>query len=191
MALSLPLFTEPSPRSRRVKSCRCAPPSPLPAWERNRAPFGAYHGEVRIEQAQETDLNAVVSLLAEQFREHRIDLNREQLSEAVLGLLSQPSRGAILLARDPEPVGVAVLAFTWTLEHGGLVAWLDELFVLPEHRGSGIGRALLRRALELAKEHGCRAVDLEVDGDHARAERLYQREGFSTLHRRRWAKKLI
>jgi GNAT superfamily N-acetyltransferase len=145
---------------------------------------------MRIEMAQAEDLNAVVALLAEQFREHRIDLDGEHLAEAVMGLFSDASRGAVLLGYDPEPVGVAVLAYTWTLEHGGQAAWLDELFVLPMHRGCGIGRALLQRGLEVAKERGCRAVDLEVDADHARAERLYQREGFASLSRRRWAPRL-
>jgi GNAT superfamily N-acetyltransferase len=145
---------------------------------------------MRIAEAQRSDRNAVVALLAEQFREHRIDLDDQRLAEAVEGLFAEASRGTILLACDPEPVGVAVLAFTWTLEHGGLVAWLDELFVVPHHRDRGIGRALLQRALEVARERGCRAVDLEVDADHARAERLYQREGFALLSRTRWARRL-
>jgi GNAT superfamily N-acetyltransferase len=145
---------------------------------------------MRIATAQKDDLNAVVALIGEQFAEHYIDLEPRQLSDAVLGLLSDPSRGAVQLAFDPEPVGVAVLAYTWTLEHAGLVAWLDELFVLPAHRGRGVGLALLRRALKVAAEAGCRAVDLEVDADHVRAERLYQREGFVALPRRRWAKRV-
>jgi GNAT superfamily N-acetyltransferase len=145
---------------------------------------------MRIEMARAGDSNAVVDLLGEQFREHGIELAQEQLSVAVQGMLSDAARGGILLAYDPEPVGVAVLAFTWTLEHGGLVAWLDELFVVPDYRGRGIGGALLRRALGVAAERGCRAVDLEVDAEHARAERLYEREGFVWLSRRRWAKRL-
>jgi GNAT superfamily N-acetyltransferase len=148
--------------------------------------------EMRIAMAQTADTNAVVTLLAEQFREHGIGLGAEKLGEAVRGLVSDPARGAVVLARAsaPEPVGVAVLAYTWTLEHGGLVAWLDELFVAPAFRGRGIGRALLLRALDVARENGCRAVELEVDSDHGRAEHLYQREGFAMLARKRWAKRL-
>ena len=145
---------------------------------------------MRIELAQTADLNTVIALLAEQFREHGISLSLEDLSRGVSGLLSDATRGRVLLAHDPEPVGVAVVAFTWTLEHGGPVAWLDELFVLPERRCSGIGRALLQRAMAIAKERRCLAIDLEVDLAHGRAERLYEREGFTALSRRRWAKKL-
>jgi GNAT superfamily N-acetyltransferase len=145
---------------------------------------------MRTDLANADTLDTVIALLGAQFKEHRIALSLDDLSKAVRGLISDEGRGTLLVAHDPEPIGVAVLAYTWTLEHGGLVAWLDELFVLPEHRGRGIGRALLRRALEVAKEKGCRAVDLEVDSEHAEAERLYRREGFVSLPRRRWARRL-
>jgi GNAT superfamily N-acetyltransferase len=145
---------------------------------------------MRIRLAQAEDLDAAVRLLAAQFGEHDIALDAPELLEGVRGLTFDAGRGAVLIASDPEPVGVAVLAYTWTLEHGGLVAWLDELFVVPQHRGRGTGRALLRQAVEVARENGCRAVELEVDLEHARAERLYQREGFAVLPRRRWAKRL-
>jgi GNAT superfamily N-acetyltransferase len=145
---------------------------------------------MRIRLADLEDLDAVVRLLADQFREHDIVLDMPELREGVRGLISDPDRGAVILAGDPEPIGIAALAYTWTLEHGGLVAWLDELFVVPEHRGQGTGRALLVRALGVARDKGCRAVDLEVDLHHSRAERLYQREGFSALPRQRWAKRL-
>jgi GNAT superfamily N-acetyltransferase len=146
---------------------------------------------MRIEPAKPTDLDAVVALLTSQFDEHRIDLERQELRDAVAGLLADVSRGAALIARDPDPIGVAVLAYTWTLEHGGRVAWLDELFVVAEGRARGVGRALLVEAIEVARRAGCRAVELEVDVEHERAEHLYEREGFAPLSRRRWAKRLL
>lgn len=145
---------------------------------------------MEIRAADIGDLDAVVELLGAQFEEHRVALSLRQLSDAVRGLISDERRGTILLAQDPHPNGVAALAYTWTLEHGGLVAWLDELFVVPTHRGRGVGQALLRRALDVAKEAGCRAVDLEVDSNHARAEHLYRRDGFTPLARRRWVRRL-
>jgi GNAT superfamily N-acetyltransferase len=145
---------------------------------------------MQIRSATATDLGPATSLLCAQFAEHRIALEHEELREAVRLLIDEPSRGAVLLAEDPGPVGLAVLAYTWTLEHGGLVAWLDELFVVPTHRGRGIGRALLGQAEREASRRGCRAMELEVDVDHARAESLYRREGFAVLPRRRFSKPL-
>jgi len=145
---------------------------------------------MKIETATVEAFDAAVRLLCLQFDEHAIELTDNELAACLGALLADPSRGAVLLAYDPEPVGIAVLAYTWTLEHGGRVAWLDELFVVPEHRDRGVGLTMLRRALAVAKDAGCRAVDLEVDASHERSEHLYEREGFRRLSRGRWAKKL-
>ncbi len=153
-----------------------------------------------IVRADASSVGGAVPLLLDQMRDHRISVDSEELTRAVRALVEIPVRGAVLLAKEREVarfvipeggvVGVAVLAYTWTIEHGGPCAWLDELYVLPSLRDRGIGRALLLRALETARGDGARAVDLEVDVEHERAERLYEREGFESLPRRRWAKKL-
>lgn len=38
-------------------------------------------------------------------------------------LVDEPGRGAVFVAWDPDPVGLALLSFQWTVEQGGLVAW--------------------------------------------------------------------
>lgn len=43
---------------------------------------------------------------------------------------------------------------------GGKSAWLDELYVIPEHRELGAGSLLLERVIEEAKNEGCLALDL-------------------------------
>ncbi|MDI6807801.1 MAG: GNAT family N-acetyltransferase [Candidatus Eisenbacteria bacterium] len=80
------------------------------------------------------------------------------------------------------------ISIAWTLERGGLTAWLEELYVVPERRECGIGSLMLGAVLERVREHGCAAIDLEVDITHDRATHLYMREGFEQLNRSRWAK---
>ncbi len=144
---------------------------------------------IEIEIATTSTAGDALPLLAVQFEEHHIALGGEALEHAVHGLID--GRGRILLARDAERVvGVAVLSYTWALEHGGRVTWLEELYVIPEKRASGLGTKLLHRAMEVAKADGSIAMDLEVDVDHVRAENLYRREGFHELPRRRFAKRL-
>jgi GNAT superfamily N-acetyltransferase len=145
---------------------------------------------LRIHLASLADLPVATLLVRAQLDEHEIAVSN--LSTAVAGLIERPERGAVLLAYyGDEPVGVAALAYTWTLEHGGLVAWLDELYVAPAHRNRGIGRALLDRALSHAAAAGCLAVDLEVEQSHARAARLYASAGFQALPRNRWSIRLV
>lgn len=143
-----------------------------------------------IELLAPTDRDVAVTLLAAQFAEHAIGLDEARLDAAMAGLVGSPGRGAVLLARaDAQPAGLATLAYTWSLEHGGLVAWLDELYVVPAWRGAGLGRALIERAVTQARTQGCLAIELEVDHEHARAERLYERSGFVRLPRTRWVQR--
>ncbi len=89
-------------------------------------------------------LDAASHLLLSQLDEHGIGLAADELREAVRALLVQPGLGSVILAYVPTPVAIPVLAYTWTLEHGGRVAWLDELFVVPDRRSQGIGRRCSR-----------------------------------------------
>ena len=59
--------------------------------------------------------------------------------------------------------------------------YLDSLAVLPEYRGSGVGRMLLCAMRDMAVEAGYERVGLIVDFDNPRAEALYTSLGFSRV----------
>lgn len=148
--------------------------------------------QVTVALASPRNCAAAVPMLAAQFREHRIVSSRAAIAATVATLVRCPRRGFILLAYlGDRPVGVAYVAFSWTLEHAGNTAWLEELYIVPALRSRGIGRALLDAIVERARRLGCGAIDLEVDATHSRASQLYQREGFTPLSRARWARKLL
>jgi ribosomal protein S18 acetylase RimI-like enzyme len=146
---------------------------------------------IEIRPATPADLDEVTDLLAAQLAEHDIPIARADLRFAADGILRVPDRGFVLLAaRDGTAVGVACLSYSWTVERGGMVAWLDELYVVPALREHGIGNALLGEAIVTAGAAGCRTVELEVETSHARAEHLYRRHGFTDMPRRRWTRPL-
>ena len=133
-------------------------------------------------------------LLEAQYREHDIAMRGAPLARALRRLLD--GSGAVFVALEPRrggrpaPVGLALLSYQITVEQGGRVAWLEELYVVPEQRGRGLGRKLLKRALAEAKRAGCVAVELEVVEGHERAARLYLRERFRRLPRTRYSRPL-
>lgn len=144
-----------------------------------------------IERASSADLAALLSLLQAQFEEHAIETSSKTLQEAVLVVLNSDRWGFFLLAwEDGETVGVAAISYVWTLEHGGKSAWLDELYVVPERRGNGIGSALLDQVIAEVQKEGCLAIDLEVEQEHQRAVALYERKGFERLLRTRLVRRL-
>jgi ribosomal protein S18 acetylase RimI-like enzyme len=64
---------------------------------------------------------------------------------------------------------------TWK---GAPVISLEDFFVLPEERGKGVGGAMLAFAAEHARALGAARIELDVRRDNARAQALYQRNGF-------------
>lgn len=150
------------------------------------ADSGYAKSNVVIRPATTTDLSTICRLVAVQLSEHHISLPTERLVAAARGVLVDPGRGFFLVAwQEKVCVGVAYVSFVWTLEHGGHSAWLEELYVLPECRGEGVGTALLEAVILACEHHCCAAVDLEIDEDHDRVRSLYVRHGFVSLPRGR------
>jgi GNAT superfamily N-acetyltransferase len=142
---------------------------------------------VQIAPATASDFTTVTELLGAQLQEHSIPLAPERLADAVRGALADDGRALVLLARQgQQTVGVTYLSFQWTLERGGAVMWLEELYVVPDHRGKRIGQRLLEAALDVGRSRSCNSVELEVESSHARAANLYARAGFHALDRIHW-----
>jgi len=100
----------------------------------------------------------------------------DALAARVRELLDSDTR--ILLAGD-GPDGVAVLRFRLAIWSAGLECYLAELYVKPDRRGHGLGRALMESAIQLAKDHGADGMDLGTDEGDIVAHALYESLGFS------------
>jgi diamine N-acetyltransferase len=104
-------------------------------------------------------------------------------AEATARLLRDPSLGRVwLIASNGQTVGYMVMAFDYSLEYRGRGAWVDELFVRPSHRGSGIGTQALEFLARQAKRLGVTVVHLEVNHGNPAVE-LYRRLGYEDHHR--------
>lgn len=81
----------------------------------------------------------------------------------------------VLLAGD---AGLVVLRYQPALWTPNLECYLAELYVRPEHRGQGIGEALLTAALQQARERGADYIHLGTTEDDVAARHLYAKLGF-------------
>ena len=105
---------------------------------------------------------------------------RAAVERALDALLRDPERGRVwLIERDGGPVGYLVLTWGFSLEFHGRDAYIDELYVAPEHRGAGVGGEAIGLAEHVCREQGVRALHLEVDLGNERAHALYRRNGFA------------
>jgi ribosomal protein S18 acetylase RimI-like enzyme len=80
---------------------------------------------------------------------------------------------------DGTPAGVCQLRYRYGLWMAAEDCWLEDLFVVEEARRSGLGEALVRGAVERARERGCGRIELDVSESNRAAWALYERMGFS------------
>ena len=80
---------------------------------------------------------------------------------------------ALVALRDGEVVGFAHHRLYARPSEGGKGLFLDDLFTAPQGRGRGVGRALINRLAEMARDHGAAKVRWVTATDNVTAQRLY------------------
>jgi ribosomal protein S18 acetylase RimI-like enzyme len=134
---------------------------------------------MRVWRADAGDADAVARLMA-RFRDHlgKAAPPDDELRASVERVLADERAQFLLGAADSEPLGVCQLRYRWSVWTSAEDCWLEDLYVLPEGRRLGLGRALVEAALEAARERGCVRIELDVDEDNEPALALYQSCGF-------------
>ena len=112
----------------------------------------------RVRPIEPADVPAVLGLVRElahyERALHEVEATEEQLSAALFPGDGAPMLFAHVAEVADEVVGVALwfVSFsTWTGTHG---IWLEDLYVTPAHRGSGLGQELLRTLARICVERG-------------------------------------
>ncbi len=125
---------------------------------------GREAGDARVRAARAEDVPAVVELVRELATYERaadqVRLTSELLGGALFG--PEPRAFAHVATVDGEVAGFALwfLSFsTWIGRHG---IFLEDLYVRPEHRGRGLGRALLAELARVCVERGYRRLEWVV-----------------------------
>ena len=85
----------------------------------------------------------------------------------------------VVLVGGEGPDGLAVLRFRPAIWAEAPECYLAELYVVPDRRGHGLGRALMNAVLELARQEGAAWIDLGTSDADVAARGLYESLGFS------------
>jgi ribosomal protein S18 acetylase RimI-like enzyme len=89
------------------------------------------------------------------------------------------SGDVLVLLGGPGPDGLALLRFRPSLWSDTLDCYLEELYVVPDRRGQGLGLALMEAAMDTARAEGAAHMDLGTAETDTAARALYERLGFS------------
>jgi ribosomal protein S18 acetylase RimI-like enzyme len=88
-----------------------------------------------------------------------------------------------LIGPARAPLGYIILIFGWSVEFGGMDAYVDEIYIRPAIRGRGIASQVLLDLPKALSEAGLTALHLEVDRTNEAAQKLYLRTGFKPRDR--------
>ena len=123
---------------------------------------------VRLRPAEEDDLDQIAQVEADSF-------GHPWRRETFESLLGRPSVDVVVAESDGRVAGFAVVRSTIGESE------LANLAVSPSSRGAGVGRALLREAVEAARNRGATWVFLAVRASNDAAARLYRQFGFQEI----------
>jgi ribosomal protein S18 acetylase RimI-like enzyme len=95
-------------------------------------------------------------------------------------LIADPEReGLQLIARDGTgaAVGFSTIFWSWSTLSASRIGVMNDLFVAPPARGSGMAEALVKRGLEHCRNHSATSLTWQTARDNYRAQALYDRIG--------------
>lgn len=117
-----------------------------------------------IRPCRPEDAATIVTLIRELAAYEKLEDQARATPEAIREHLfgPRPYAEAILAEVDGQPVGFALFFHTYSTFRGQPGIYLEDVFVRPEHRGRGIGKALLATLTRLAVERGCGRLEWSV-----------------------------
>jgi GNAT superfamily N-acetyltransferase len=135
--------------------------------------------EIEIRPAKEEDVPLILSLIKELAGYERL-LYEVSATEDLLRfhLFGERRRAEVVIGQHAdEPAGFALFFHNFSTFLGRPGIYLEDLYVKPEFRGKGIGRAMLAHVAGLAKERDCGRLEWSVLNWNEPAIRLYRSIG--------------
>jgi GNAT superfamily N-acetyltransferase len=141
--------------------------------------------ELRIRAAVAADVPVIVSLIHalaeyEKAAPRALSLTEERLRDALFG--PHPAVEALVATADGALIGYALYFHNFSSWRGRRGLFLEDLFVLPEWRRHGLGRALFAELTRIAQERGCARIEWIVLDWNIPAIRFYQSLGAQPLN---------
>ncbi|MDB5368149.1 MAG: N-acetyltransferase [Rhodospirillales bacterium] len=132
-----------------------------------------------IRPATPSDVPLILALVRElavyEHLEHEVVADQAALAGTMFG--PDANAEAVIAELDGEPVGFALFFYNVSTFLGRRGLYLEDLFVRPSARGTGIGRALLAHLARLAVERGCGRMNWAVLDWNEPAIKFYQSLG--------------
>jgi GNAT superfamily N-acetyltransferase len=133
----------------------------------------------RIEPIARDQLEQLLPLIAAYQRFYEAEEIDEARNRDFFGRFIAPSEDGMLLGawREDELVGYACLYWHFTSLVPAETVLMNDLYVDPDARGEGVGRALIEASAAVARERGAHHLEWATAPDNTAAQRLYDSTG--------------
>jgi len=135
--------------------------------------------EIRIEPVNVAQMEALLPLIAAYQRFYEVeDVDDERNRAFFSGFLAPSERGMLIGAwRESELLGYACLYWAFTSLVPAEIVLMNDLYVVPEARDQGVGRALIEASAAVTRERGAHHLQWVTAPDNRAARRLYDATG--------------
>lgn len=137
--------------------------------------------DIQIRPTSLQDIDSILPMVEQYWRLEAIEgFDRQRIGRLLRRVFQDPQLGQGWFATvDGTPAGYLLAVYVFSLEHQGMTAEIDELFVAPAHRNLGLGGLMLSRAEAEFRARGCTNVSLQLGRHNESARRFYRRHGFA------------
>ncbi len=140
---------------------------------------------ITLVTVDESNLDIAMQFICQFYAHFNYSFDQQRKREVVAQFIADESLGrAWLIEQAGVAVGYAIVAFSFSLERNGQIAFVDELFIESSARSAGIGASVLAEIESWCASVGVMTVRLEAEASNQRAAALYIRCGYVDQHRR-------
>jgi ribosomal protein S18 acetylase RimI-like enzyme len=135
---------------------------------------------MKIETVGEADLGDLLPLMRGYSDFYEVSPSDDDLLALSRALIADPEReGVQLIARhdDGRAIGFATVYWLWSTLSASRIGLMNDLFVDPAGRGSGVADELIAACAERVREHGGTSLQWQTALDNERAQAVYDRVG--------------
>lgn len=138
-----------------------------------------------IREAKKEDASQIASFQRQMALEtESLELDKQTVDSGVAHVFQDRSKGTYYVAEKEGAVIASLLTtYEWSDWRNGTVLWIQSVFVLPEHRGTGAYKKMYQHIQHLVEQNSdLKGIRLYVDQTNINAQQVYQKLGMTAEH---------
>ena len=145
------------------------------------------NSEIIYRKANSQDLEEIINLLIDddlgKLRQKSFEDNIEKYTDVFEKINNDSNQYIVIVELDNKIMGTCHLTFMQSLTfNGSLRMNIEAVRVKKDFRDLGIGKLMIKKSIEIAKENGVKIIQLTTNKSRIKAKKFYEDLGFEASH---------